>query len=204
MDRIDVQPLSAASGERLDRLFRLYSSRVLAYAVTQAKRTEDAHDIAGETWVRVVADIHRLRADDDHAFGWLRTIATRAAVDHYRPKRATEQPRDWTDAVASFPLPAVQAADVETDVFALADLSVSQCTAVKLAAQGLTHRAIASRMNRSAGAVYSHLHRGARKLRTVMADQAPKPPLPKREPGATNPPKPRAAAYSRASVALAG
>lgn len=187
-DRIDLQPLPPALAERLDRLFRLYSSQVLAYAATRAKRPEDADDIAGVAWMKACTTIHRLQGPDSEAAPWLMCITRRAAVDFYTPKRAAEQPRDWTDAVASRPIPASPAVDTVTDVFALADLSASQCTAIKLAAQGLTHRAIASRMGRSAGAVYSHLQRGARKLRVRMEED--KPPLPVRKPGATNPPNP--------------
>ncbi|WP_138899796.1 hypothetical protein, partial [Streptomyces chryseus] len=68
MDRIDgrpassqAAPLSTASAERLDRLFHLYSSRVLAYAATRAKRPADADDIAGLAWVKACVTIHRLQ-----------------------------------------------------------------------------------------------------------------------------------------------
>ena len=197
MDRIDVQPLTAASAERLDRLVRLYTSRVLAYAVTRAKRPADAADIAGDAWVLACRYISGLRADDDHAMAWLASVVRTAARNHYRPKRATEQPSDWTDAVASFRLPAVQAADVETDVFALAALSAPQAVAVKLAAQGLSHERIARRLGKTRQAVQQNIHGGARRLRASMADDHSKvkDPLP---------PRPRGPHPYRASVALVG
>ncbi|MGR3939426.1 RNA polymerase sigma factor [Streptomyces sp. BRA346] len=203
MDRIDVQPLSAASAERLDRLFRLYSGRVLAFALTQAKRPEDAHDIAGETWCRVVADIHQLRADDAHAFGWLRTITFRAAVHHYRPKRASEQPKDWSDAVAVRELPAAPPADV--DLYALAELTATQAAAVKLAAQGVSQRAIARRLGRKQQHVCTSIHAGARRLRAVSETKPSLPmrPTPHERDGRQPEPQP-ARPHSRALAAMAG
>ncbi|WP_433860102.1 RNA polymerase sigma factor [Streptomyces kronopolitis] len=159
--------MSAESAERLDKLFRLYNSRLLAFATLKTRDHATAEDVVSETWLRAALSLSQLKADDSRAYGWLRSIAFRAAIDQYRPKRASEKPQDWTDVLASLALPAVPPAD--GDALALADLSASQCTAIKLAAQGLTHRAIADRMHRSPGAVYSHIHRGARKLRTSVA-----------------------------------
>jgi RNA polymerase sigma factor (sigma-70 family) len=184
--------LSAEASERLDRLFRLYNARLFDFAATRTRDVAAAEDVTSETWLRAAVSLPQLRADDSRAYGWLRAIAVRAAIDYYRPRRASEEPRDWTDPVSSRSLPA--AAPADGDALVLVDLSVSQCTAFKLAAQGLSQGAIASRMGRSPGAVYSHLHRGARKLRTSMAhDRDGRQPTPQ-------PTRPR----SRASVALAG
>nr|WP_011475431.1 sigma-70 family RNA polymerase sigma factor [Streptomyces sp. 44414]ABC67369.1 pRL2-6 [Streptomyces sp. 44414] len=167
-NRIDASPLSADSAERLDRLFRLYSRPVLALAARRAKRPEDADDIAAETWLKVCRVISTLRADDERAMPWLASAVRTVAIDFYRPKRQAEQASDWTDAVASRQLPAAPAADVDTDVFALADLTANQAVCLKLAAQGLSHGRIAARIGRSHGAVYSHIHRGARKVRRSL------------------------------------
>ncbi|MGW1379552.1 RNA polymerase sigma factor [Streptomyces sp. NPDC002446] len=171
MDRIDVQPLSAASAERLDRLFRLYNARLLGFAATRVRNRDiaAAEDITSETWLRAAVSLPQLLADDTHAYGWLRAIAVRAAVDHYRPRRASEEPRDWTDAMASRSLPAAPAADVVTDVFALEALSVPQCAAVKLAAQGLSNGRIARQLGKSRQAVQQNLASSARRLRAGVA-----------------------------------
>ncbi len=170
MDRIDVQPLTAASAERLDRLFRLYNTRLLGFAATRVRNNDvaAAEDIVSETWLRAAISLGQLQADDGHAYGWLRAIAFRAAVDYYRPRRASEEPRDWTDAVASFPLPAAPAAD-DSDVFALAELTAWQSVCLKLAAQGLSQGRIAARIGRVPGTVHHHIHRGARKIRRSLA-----------------------------------
>ncbi|MFI6771143.1 RNA polymerase sigma factor [Streptomyces sp. NPDC050355] len=183
MDRIDARPahaqsgpLSARSAERLDRLFRLYHQRLISFAATRTRDFATAEDVVSETWLRAAVSLPQLRAADDDAYGWLRAIAARAAVDHYRPKSTAELPIDWASAVhARVLLPAAPAADA--DALCLSDLSAAQCTAMKLAAQGLTHRAIASRMGRSAGAVASRLRLGARKLRAAASEGRPQLPL---------------------------
>ncbi|MGW1365044.1 RNA polymerase sigma factor [Streptomyces chartreusis] len=167
MDRNDAQPLSAASAERLDRLFRLYASRVLAYAVTRAKRPEDAHDIAGETWAKACRTITTLRADDDHAMPWLAGIVRHASVDYYRPKREDEEPRDWTDALASSALPSSPPADDALYLFT--DLEVCEARALKLAAQGLGPSAIGARLGWHRSVVTRRLESGARRLRSPLA-----------------------------------
>ncbi|WP_372412845.1 sigma-70 family RNA polymerase sigma factor [Streptomyces luteireticuli] len=211
MDRIvarpaspQVEPLSAGSAERLDRLFRLYSGRVLACAGTRAKRPADAADIAGDAWVLACRYINGLRADDDHAMPWLMSVVRTAARNHYRLKRTTEQPRDWTDAVASRQLPAVPPADESADVLVLAELTVPEARVLKLAAQGLSQAAIGARLGRHKGTVSRQLYSAARKLRAQ--DDRPVLPLrptPHERDGREPVPAP-VCPHSRALAALAG
>jgi RNA polymerase sigma-70 factor (ECF subfamily) len=117
-DRIDAQrtssqagPLAPATAERLDRLFRRYNTRLLAFAATRTRDHATAEDVVSETWLRAAVSLPQLRADDDRAYGWLRAIAVRAAVDHYRPKRASERPTDWADGFNEAKLPVTRAAE---------------------------------------------------------------------------------------------
>ncbi|MFJ5939389.1 RNA polymerase sigma factor [Streptomyces sp. NPDC093071] len=168
-NRIDASPLTADSAERLDRLFRLYSRPVLALAARWAKRPQDADDIAAETWLKVCRAISTLRADDERAMPWLASAVRTVAIDFYRPKRQSEQARDWTDAVASRPLPAAPAADTAADVEAFDLLTPHQAAVFKLKAQGLSDRRIAQRLGRSETAVWKRKHAGARRLRRSLA-----------------------------------
>ncbi|MFF5639778.1 RNA polymerase sigma factor [Streptomyces sp. NPDC012825] len=163
MDRIDVQPLTAASADRLDRLFRLYNTRLLGFAATRTRDAAAAEDVTSETWLRAALALGQLKADDAHAYGWLRSIAVRAAIDYYRPRRANERPEDWTDAMASRALPTAPPAD--TDALVYEGLTECQAAVWRLKAQGLSDRRIARRLGRSETAVWKRKHAGARRLR---------------------------------------
>lgn len=155
--------LSADASERLDRLFRLYSGRVLTYAATRARRPQDAEDISGDTWVRAVRSIHQLRCDDSKALKWLFGMVRHASIDYYRPKRSTEAPMDWADSISVQKLPASPPADA--DLYALAELTTPEARVFKLAAQGLSQSAIGARLGRHKGTVSRQLYSGARRLR---------------------------------------
>jgi RNA polymerase sigma factor (sigma-70 family) len=169
MDRIESGTLPAASAARIDRLYRLYSRPVLALAASRAKRPGDADDIAAETWLLVCRYLDGLRADDERAMSWIASVVRTAARNFYRPKRQSEQARDWTDVVASRPLPAAPAADTAADVEALDLLTPRQAAVFKLKAQGLSDRRIAERLGRSETAVWKRKQAGARRLRRSLA-----------------------------------
>lgn len=168
MDRIESGPLPAATAARIDGLYRLYSRPVLALAGRWAKRPQDADDIAAETWLKVCRAISTLRADDERAMPWLASAVRTVAIDFYRPKRQSEQARDWTDAVASRPLPAAPAADAAADIEALDLLTPHQAAVIKLKAQGLSDRRIAQRLGRSETAVWKRKRAAQRRLRDSL------------------------------------
>ncbi|MFD4570509.1 RNA polymerase sigma factor [Streptomyces sp. NPDC058467] len=177
MDRIETKPLSAASAARLDRLFRLYGTRLLAYARTQTRDADAAQDVAAETWIRAGRGLHNLRNDDDGAFAWLRVIAQHAATSYYS---GYERPEDWTDAVASRALPAAASAedvalaepsapaDVDPELVAALDaLPEQDRTVVCLRSEGLTWEAVGQSYGRTCGTAYRRYHRV---LQTLRAD----------------------------------
>ncbi len=195
-DRIETQQLSEASAARLDRLFRLYNTRVVALARTLANNADDADDIAASTWVVAARWIGTLTADDDNAMGWLATLTRHAVRDYYKPRRNHEQPRDWSDTVASFALPAAPAAEdvalaeptpeLPEHLAALVDsLPEKYATVVRLRCEGVPHSAINEFINRR-GASSSRLVTALSILRPEMADDdhsKVKDPLPPRPRG---------------------
>ncbi|MEU8672961.1 RNA polymerase sigma factor [Streptomyces anulatus] len=159
--------LSPEAADRLDRLFRLHNTRLLGFAVSRTRDHAAAEDVVSETWLRAALSLHQLRADDNRAYGWLRSIAFRAAVDRYRPRSASETPEDWSDVLTSRALPPAPAA--EDDALAYEDLTDCQAIVFKLKAQGLSDLRIAQRIGRSETAVRKRKHAGARRLRASLA-----------------------------------
>lgn len=91
--------------ERFARIYTLYLARVTAYLTTQVRRhdLDLTEDLAAETFTRAWVSLHQVHGTDDtKLFRWLRTIASRVAIDHYRLARNTrEVPADtghWTFA----------------------------------------------------------------------------------------------------------
>ncbi|MFD7186291.1 RNA polymerase sigma factor [Streptomyces sp. NPDC059904] len=176
MDRIDAKPLDA---ERLDRLFRLYNARLVRYARTQTRDADAAQDVAAETWLKAGLSLHNLRAADDEAFGWLRTIAQHTASDYYS---GYERPQDWTDAVTSRALPAADSAedvalaepsapaDHDVELAAALDaLPERERLVVRLRMQGLTWEAIGQSYGRTCGTAHRRYSRALQILRAQPA-----------------------------------
>ncbi|MFL6115601.1 MAG: RNA polymerase sigma factor [Catenulispora sp.] len=155
--------LSFEAAARLDALFREYNGFVVWLAAVQLGDDDRAQDLAQGVWLSVIPLLARGEAiTRPRAF--LATVVRRRAIDYRRSAVVrSEKPADWSDDLAARVLPSAPPADV--DAVALGGLSAHQAAVVKLAAQGFSQSAIARRMGGSRGAVYSHLHRGARKLR---------------------------------------
>ncbi|MFF8996189.1 RNA polymerase sigma factor [Streptomyces sp. NPDC014983] len=178
MDRIDVQS-SGALADRLDRLFRLYSPRLLAYARTLTRDAEAAQDIAAEAWARAVRSLPGFEGTDYAAYIWLRTIARHAAADYYN---AYERPEDWTEEVSSRALPAAASAEdvalaeppapaaESAELLAALDaLPEQDRLLVRLRLEGETWESIGRSYGRTCGAACSRYQRILSALRLAVA-----------------------------------
>jgi len=155
---VDRMTLTPDEQQRLDRLFRLYNSRVVGLARLHANTVDEADDIAADVWLVAARWIHTLQADDDAAMGWLATLTRHAVRDYYKPRRNRELPRDWSDKAAAFPLPASPSAeevaladDSEPELPAylstVVDALPDRCqVVVRLRAEGFSHPAIDARI----------------------------------------------------------
>ncbi|MGW6708090.1 RNA polymerase sigma factor [Streptomyces sp. NPDC054956] len=187
MDRIDAhltspqaEPLSKASADRLERLFRLYNRRLVALAVPLTNDPATAEDVVMAAWVKAAGSIHQLRAEDAEAFGWLAVLTRHAVSDFYKVSRNREIPRDWADAVTSFPLPAAPAAEdvalaepeqelPEQLAAAVAALPAEDQDVVLLRAEGMPYAAVAGHVGRGDAFAYTHFHRAVGQLRLALA-----------------------------------
>ncbi|MCX4524068.1 hypothetical protein OHA69_41495 [Streptomyces anulatus] len=171
-DRIEGQRLTAASADRLDRLFRLYNSRLVSYLARHLNNPGDlalAEDLAQETWADFARYPSRPIADLDQAFPLVARRGRQAISRHYRrvSNGTCEAPEDFTDVLISRGLP--PAATAEDEALAYEDLTPRQAIVFKLKAQGLSDRKIAQRIDRSETAVWKRKHAGARRLRASLA-----------------------------------
>lgn len=172
-DTFDDALARARSGDEAGflQLWRELHPRLLRFL--RVLSSDDADDVASETWLQVVRDLHRFNGGADDFRGWLFTIGRHRAVDAARARmraRGSLMAAD-VDSVADSHLVEDQVLDylsTRRAVALVAGLSRDQAEAVALRViAGLDTAAVARLLGKSPGAVRVALHRG---LRVLAAD----------------------------------
>jgi RNA polymerase sigma-70 factor, ECF subfamily len=152
-------------------LWRGLQPRLLRYL--RVLGCDDPDDVASETWLQVVRDLHRFSGDDDEFRRWLFTVGRNRAIDaaRARTRRRVSPVADGLDGFADGQTVEDQVLDgmsVRKAIALLAGLSQDQAEAVALRViAGLDTPAVAGILGKSPGAVRVALHRG---LRALAAD----------------------------------
>ena len=132
---------------------------------------EAADDVAGETWLNVVAGLPKFRGDERGFRAWLFTIARHRATDWGR-SRARSYPATIAESAAPDRLTAPDTADVVLErmsthavLAAVASLPRDQAEIILLRVViGLDTRDVAQLVAKTPGAVRVAAHRGLRRL----------------------------------------
>ncbi len=154
-------------------LWRSLQPRLLRFL--RVLGSDDPDDLASETWLQVVRDLHKFSGDEEDFRRWLFTIARHRAIDaaRARARRPASPDSGGLDALADDRLVEDQVLDVISvhgAVALLTGLPREQAEAVALRViAGLDTRDVAKILGKSAGAIRVSLHRG---LRTLAADPA--------------------------------
>ncbi len=131
---------------------------------------DDPDDVASETWLQVVRDLHRFTGGEEDFRRWLFTIGRHRAIDaaRARSRRPATPVSTGLEILADSQLVEEQVLDgmsVERAVGLLAGLSRDQAEVVALRIiAGLDTPDVARILGKSAGAVRVALHRGLRTL----------------------------------------
>jgi RNA polymerase sigma-70 factor, ECF subfamily len=154
-------------------LWRSFQPRLLRFL--RVVGCDDPDDVASETWLQVVRDLHKFAGAEDEFRRWLFTIGRNRAIDagRARSRRPVTQVTVGLDILADDHLVEDQVLDgisVQGAVALLARLSPDQAEAVALRViAGLETPDVARILGKSAGAVRIALHRG---LKTLANDPA--------------------------------
>jgi RNA polymerase sigma-70 factor (ECF subfamily) len=148
-------------------LWRHLQPRLLRFL--RVLNCDDADDVASETWLQVVRDLHKFRGGEEDFRRWLFTVGRHRAIDHVRARRRRPSiPVPELPAIADADLVEEQvlhAMSARTAVKLLAALPADQAEAVALRVlAGLGTAAVADILDKSPGAVRVALHRGLRSL----------------------------------------
>lgn len=152
-------------------LWRSLHPRLLRYL--RVVGCDDPDDVASETWLQVVRDLHRFDGDEESFRHWLFSVGRHRAIDaaRARSRRRTSPVSHGLDGLADGQTVEDQVLDgmsVRQAVALLAGLSADQAEAVALRViAGLDTPAVAQILGKSSGAVRVALHRG---LRALAAD----------------------------------
>jgi RNA polymerase sigma-70 factor, ECF subfamily len=172
-DEFDAALARARSGDETGFLLLWDALHPRLVRYLQVLGCDDVDDVAGETWLHVVRDLHKFRkggADDFRA--WLFTIGRHRAIDAAR-SRTRFRERVLAEEFAT--QPQTDSNPVEDEVLhglstrqaiaLVAGLSKDQAEVVALRViAGLDTGAVARILRKSPGAVRVALHRGLRAL----------------------------------------
>jgi len=152
-------------------LWRSLQPRLLRYL--RVLSCDDPDDVASETWLQVVRDLHKFSGCEEDFRRWLFTVGRHRAIDaaRARQRRRASPVAEGLENLADEQLVEDQVLDgisVRQAVRLLAGLSPDQAEAVALRViAGLDTAAVAEVLGKSAGAVRVALHRG---LKVLAAD----------------------------------
>jgi RNA polymerase sigma-70 factor, ECF subfamily len=160
----------ARSGDEVGflELWRQHQPRLLRYL--QVLNSDDADDVASETWLQVIRDLPKFKGSEDDFRRWLFTVGRHRAIDAARARRRhpTVPMTAGADALVDDDMVEDQVFDslsVRSAVKLLAALPVDQADVVALRVlAGLDTPAVAGLLGKSPGAVRVALHRGLRAL----------------------------------------
>ncbi len=156
--------------DALAQLWRALNPLLLRYL--RGRIGWGADDVAAQTWLDATRRLDEFRGGDDDFRRWLFTIARRRLVDELR-RRGRRPEAAWSEAA--------EPVHVDTDVARLDDLGRAlqlvrrlpedQADAVLLrVVADLDVAEVAAVMGRSEGSVRVLVHRGLRKLQTIVQE----------------------------------
>ena len=155
------------------RIFRDVQPALLRYLRVIAT---DPEDVAGETWVQVVAGLRRFRGEEQDFRAWLFTIARNRAADAGRSRaRRPVVPLEMTEADQLLTAPdaadrALETLSTQTTMALIRSLPPDQAEIIVLrVVAGLDTADVARIVGKTPGAVRVAAHRGLRRLAGQVA-----------------------------------
>ncbi|MGH2451011.1 MAG: RNA polymerase sigma factor [Candidatus Limnocylindria bacterium] len=175
-ERFEELLAAAQRGEEqaLAALYRRFQPSLLAYLRTQ--RSDQAEDLASETWIAAARGLRRFRGDGGDFRRWIFTIARRRLVDlgrgEARRPSTIRAPDDSLAVLRESPDAATEALESLATRQALekvASLPPDEAEVVVLRViAGLSAKDVASITGRSPGAVRVLQHRALRRLASLL------------------------------------
>lgn len=169
----EVRRAARGDEESAALLFDHYYPRLYRYAVARLGASQDAEDVAAETFARVLRDLDRFRWRGAGFDAWLFRIAHNLVMDHFRHARreAPEDAIETEEMDVRTPETALLESELSDEVGQmLADLSPDQKDVIALRfAAGLDTHETAAAMKKKVNAVRQLQFRALETLRQRMS-----------------------------------
>ncbi|WP_020521505.1 RNA polymerase sigma factor [Catelliglobosispora koreensis] len=140
----------------------------------------DAEDVASETWLHIVKDLHTFRGDSNGFRRWTITIARHRALDHLRHHQRRPSVATPVETLADLPDrevtedQAMQLVSTSEAMALIASLPPDQAEAILLRVViGLDAESSAKVLGKRAGAVRTAAYRGLRRLSEALGQHIP-------------------------------
>jgi RNA polymerase sigma-70 factor (ECF subfamily) len=160
------------------QLYRAIQPGLLRYL--QVLVGADAEDVASETWLHVIKDLHRFKGDGQGFRRWTVTIGRHRALDHLRHHQRRPAMPTPIEALAELPNfddtadLALQTLSTDAALAMIAALPQDQAEAVLLrVVVGLDAESAAQVLGKRAGAVRTAAYRGLRRLNDSLHRSPP-------------------------------
>jgi len=168
--RVEVlEQFAAGDSDAFESLFRQYQGEVFRWIIRIVRNRATAEELTVETFWRMYRARARFDAKEGNFFGWMRRIATNAALDHLRRVRhEVELPEQLPDARKQVP---AEQNELHHAIFSAMDrLSPRVRAAVLLAlVEEEPYEDIATALGISVTAVKLRVFRGVRVLRKELS-----------------------------------
>lgn len=171
-----VQAARKGDEQAFRQLYRALQPGLLRYL--QVLVGSDAEDVASETWLQVVRDLHKFSGDGMGFRRWTVTIGRNRAMDHLRHHQRRPAVSMPVEAMVELPAPedtatlAMQSLSTEAALHLIGTLPPDQAEAVLLrAVVGLDAESAAKVLGKRSGAVRTAAYRGLRRLNETLRDK---------------------------------
>jgi len=173
---MDVVDPEAAHRDLVESLFQTSYGELVGLATVVTGDRQVGEDVAQDAFAGLLR--RGPLADPDAAVGYLRRAVVNQARGRIRRRAVADRPRPSPPGPAAAPVEDAALADDDAravaDALALLPVRQRECIAA-CTLLGLTHTEAARLLGVSAGAVKTHVHRGTRRLATLLADRDPRP-----------------------------
>lgn len=156
-------------------LYNRFASKVYSTALRYADSSEEALDIAQESWVKVFRHLNKFKEFNSFE-GWVRRITVNTAITHYRRNLKHRYHDDVTETIAT---PADFEASRQAD-FTMEELQRAMDTLPKgyrtviqlYLVDGFSHKEISEMLEVDINTSKSQLSRGRKQLQAILKAMA--------------------------------